>query len=444
MIELHNLLNYFVDPVLRAPTLGSMLMCLSASLIGVIVYLRKESLIGEALSHATYPGVILGALFYAEFVSSDPQSPTLSIAILLGAAIFSFFGIWTIHFLTKKLKIKNDSALCFVLSAFFGWGVLFASQMQFTHTLFYKQVQVYLWGQAATMTDIHVIIYSVFSGLVILLILLFYKEIKAITFDRDWAFSLGLPISLIDSLIFCLIILSLITGIRSVGVVLMSAMLIAPAVAARQFTDRLSRMLILSALFGMSSGYFGNVLSFETSEALNISLPTGPMIVVVSSVICLLALLFSPKRGVLIRWWRMLIFRLRSLSENSLKIIWQKKENKPITFDEVLSYQWVSPLLLRGILGYLSYSGWLKNEGNSSWSLTREGALRAQKIIRLHRLWEVYLVDWVGSPAEKVHKSAEEMEHVLTKDLEKELSQLLKNPLVDPHRQPIPPSEEKL
>lgn len=438
------LLNYFVDPVLRAPTLGSILMCLSASLIGVLVYLRKESLIGEALSHATYPGVILGALFFAVYVSSDAGHPLLPVYIMGGAALTSFCGIWSIHYLEKKLHIKNDAALCFVLSVYFGIGVLLASQMQFTYTLFYKQVQVYLWGQTATMTDVHVIIYSVLFFVVSLPLFIFYKEIKASTFDRTWSQAMGLPVLWVDTLLFILVILSLVTGIRSVGVVLMSAMLIAPAVSARQFTDRLGMMFLLSSIFGALAAYGGNVLSFELSETLGVSFPTGPMIVILSSLICLASLLFSPKRGVVFRRARQIKFQLKSLSENTLKTIWRISEDRPLEFRELHSYYSISPFFLKSILSYLTYAGWVINNPQKQWQLTREGALRAQKIIRLHRLWEVYLVDWVGAPAEKVHRSAEEMEHVLTKEVEAELSLLLKDPKVDPHLQPIPPPEERL
>lgn len=438
------LLNYFTDPVLRAPTIGSILMCLSASLVGVVVYLRKESLIGEALSHATYPGVILGALFYAVFMEGSASDTWLPVYIMGGAFITSFIGIWSIHLLEKRLKVKNDAALCFVLSSFFGIGILLASQMQFTHTLFYKQVQVYLWGQTATMTDIHILVYALLFLIVSLPLFIFYKEIKACTFDRTWSQAMGLPVLWVDALLFVLVILSLITGIRSVGVVLMSAMLITPAVSARQFTNKLGPMFFIAGVAGMLSAYGGNILSFELSDKYGVSFPTGPMIVLLSSFICLLSLLFSPKRGMAFRKVRQISFQLRSLSENTLKTMWRVKEENPISLSELASYYTLSPLSLRAILAYLSHAGWVQKDRDKKWLLTREGALRAQKIIRLHRLWEVYLVDWVGAPAEKVHRSAEEMEHVLTKEVEDELSHLLKDPKLDPHFQPIPPAEENL
>lgn len=438
------LLNYFSDPVLQAPTLGSILMCLSASLVGVLVYLRKESLIGEALSHAAYPGVILGGFLFGAFYHGTSDNPMFPLFVMGGAFVTSMIGIFFLNFLTQKLRVKSDAALCFVLSSFFGIGVFLASQMQFIHTLLYKQVQVYLWGQAATMTRVNILIYSALLLAILLPLFFFYKELKAITFDRVWAKSFGLPVKWMDRLLFVLIILALVTGIRSVGVVLITAMLVQPAVAARQFTDSLSRMFFLAAFFGALSAFLGNVFSLELSYRLDLSFPTGPMIVLVSSAIAFLSLLFAPKRGIAIRRLRQMKYRLRALVENTLKMMWRLNEDRPISFKDLSGYYSLSPWLLKGVLSYLSYAGWVSREKPDLWRLSREGALRAQKITRLHRLWEVYLVDWVGSPAERVHKSAEEIEHVITKEVEAELMEILNNPKFDPHKQPIPPPAEEI
>lgn len=416
-------------------------MCLSASLVGVLVYLRKESLIGEALSHATYPGVILGAFLFS-FLSASPfENPWFPVLVMAGASFTGLIGIFALNFLVKTLAIRKDAALCFVLSAFFGVGVFFASQMQFTHTLLYKQAQVYIWGQTATMTNSHVFVYLALFLITAIPLVLFYKEFKAITFDRIWAQTIGLPVAWMDRLLFVMIVMALVAGIRSVGVVLVTAMLIQPAVAARQFTDRMGVMFVLSALFGAVSAFLGSVFSFEFSSAFNLSFPTGPMIVLVSSAIAFFALLFAPRRGIVMRRIRQVKYRLKALSENTLKTLWRLNQRGPVSFQALREFYPESPWVLKGVLRYLAYAGWLERDPQASWVLTREGAMRAEKIIRLHRLWEVYLVDWVGAPIERVHKSAEEMEHVLTKEVEKELIQLLRNPTVDPHKQPIPPPE---
>lgn len=440
------LFSFFTDPILRAPTIGCMLMCLGASLVGVIVFLRKQSLIGETLSHASYPGVILGIVAAGLFSVVETQELELALFSLTGAFLTALLGIAMVHLLEKRLKVPSDAALCFVLSSFFGVGLTIASEVQFSFTSLYKQVLAYLYGQAATMTDMHIFIYGGLAGLIILLVLLLYKELQIITFDRQYAKSLGIPVNAIDTLLFILVALAIVVGIRSVGVVLMSAMLIAPAVAARQFTNKLSILFLLAALFGALSGFFGIYFSVHLTDSLSIAypslrmtLPTGPMIVLVASGICLFSLLFARERGLITRFVRIIKFRYRVICENILKMIWRLNPSDPLSLQTISSFQSISPLFLRFILWRMIKNGWMQKIGSDGYRLTGDGYTRAAKIVRLHRLWEVYLVSYLGEGVERVHHNAEEMEHIITPELEKELTYLLKDPKQDPHQQPIPP-----
>jgi manganese/zinc/iron transport system permease protein len=443
-----SLLSFFTDPILRAPTIGCMLMCIGASLMGVIVFLRKQSLVGEALSHAAYPGVIGGVLIAGMLSIKESQEGLLSLCILIGAFLTSLAGLWMIQWLEKQFRVPSDAALCLVLSTFFGVGLTIASEVQFSYTSLYKQVLTYLYGQAATMTDVHIVIYGGLSFLIIAVIFLFYKEIQIITFDHAYAKSLGISVHWINSLLFVLVTLAVIIGIRSVGVVLMSAMLIAPPAAARQFTNRLSVLFLLSAFFGMVSGFFGNYLSIRMSDwltihdpSLHLILPTGPMIVLVASTICLLSLLFAPERGLLVRLCRASLFRYRCLVDNILKTVWRLNKEKSISFSEIMYYQSIPSLYLKFLLWRMERNGWMIKRSSNQFSLTEDGKHRAAKIVRLHRLWEVYLVNDLGLGAEHVHCSAEEMEHIITPAIEMQLTELLHDPKEDPHHQPIPTKE---
>lgn len=443
-----NVFSYFTDAVLRGPTIASMLMCLAAALVGVIIFLRKQSLIGETLSHAAYPGVIFGVMFSGFMYFNENYETSITLAIMVGAFLTALLGLWTIHLL-EILKIKTDSALCFVLSAFFGIGLTFASQIQFTHTTLYRQAQSYLYGQAATMTDFHIWLYGSLSLCVVLIIVLFFKELQLITFNSEYAKSLGINVERINALIFILTALSVVIGIRSVGVVLMSAMFISPAVAARQYTNKLSIMFLLAGLFGLFSGFLGNYLSLEWTQLLvagdpsmRFSFPTGPMIVIIASIFCILSLLFAPERGLIFRRARALRFRYDCTCENILKSIWRTNENSPVTIDQIAKYQTFSSFFLNLILKRLVHNGWLTHTSQHTYQLTHSGQLRAKHIVRLHRLWEVYLANYLGVGAERVHRNAEEIEHILTPELEEELTALLQNPQEDPHKQKIPPKEE--
>lgn len=435
----------FIDPVMRGPMLGSIFMCLGAALIGVLVFLKRRSLLGESLSHAAYPGVILGALG-AAFLGLDEQDEwEVTFFLLIGGGLAALAGYCLIEYLEKRWKVRSDSALCFVLSVFFGIGVTLASQMQFTYTSFYKLIQAYLYGQAATMTDVHILIYGILSALIALFIFLFYKELQAVAFDRQYARSIGISINWSEGLLIVLTILAIVVGIRSVGVVLMSAMLIAPAVAARQFTNRLSVMFLLAAFIGVFSAFLGTYLSASTplgwtqeGQWIKAALPTGPMIVLVASAFCLLALFFSPQRGLVPRAIRIGYFRYRCVCENVLKVLWRIEPDGEVSFNEIEKYQSTAPLYLQFILFRLSRTGWVRKLANGNYALTKDGRSRARDIVRLHRLWELYLVDYLGVGEERVHRSAEEMEHILTPEIERQLTLLLDNPQYDPHQQPIP------
>jgi len=429
------MLHYFTDPVLRAPTLGAMFMCAAAGLVGVIFFLRKQSLLGEALSHAAYPGVILGVILAALLGFSDLQEASLTSFILWGAFVTALAGLFSIYFLENRLKIHSDAALCLILALFYGVGVLLASHVQFTLTNFYRQVQVYLYGQAATMTDIYILIYALLLLVIGAIIWFFYKEFQLITFDRNYAQTIGIPTQFLDGILFILIVSAIVIGIRSVGVVLMSAMLVAPAAAARQFTHHFSKMLLLAMGIGAISGFLGNYFSIE----LGVSLPTGPMIVLSAAAICFLAILFAPQRGILWRMVRTARFRSRCQQENILKAIWRLGQGAGASLEHLKRLIGTNSVELAFNLWRLRVNGWLTHRG-AHYELTPDGINRAAKIVRLHRLWEVYLVDYLGMGAEKVHRSAEEMEHILTPELERELTLLLKDPKQDPHAQPIPPA----
>lgn len=391
------ILEFFTDPVLRAPTWGCILMCVASSLMGVLIFLRKKSLLSETLSHSTYPGACLGIVLFG-FLEE-----WTFVAVLAGAFFTSLLGLKAIQ---KMEKTSPDAALTFVLATFFGLGILITSAFQAT-----KKTKELLFGQAATMSDMHIWIYGGLAMAVVLFLCLTFRPLQASLFDPQFSKSAKIPVEPLEKILFWLLLLSLIVGIRSVGVVLMSGMVIAPAVAARQFSDRLQTVLILAGLFGALSGLFGNMLSVYAD------IPTGPAIVLVATAFAL----FSLFRGLLFRLYRIWAFRLRCVEENFLKTLWKKKPLSVAT--------WTGKIAL----WRLQKEGWVHCN-----ALTPDGLKKASSIIRLHRLWELYLTEELGVQIEKVHRTAEEMEHIITPEMEERLTKLLENPKHDPHHQPIP------
>ncbi|MCB1081128.1 MAG: metal ABC transporter permease, partial [Chlamydiia bacterium] len=321
------MLHFFIDPIYRAPFLGSMLMCLASALMGTYLLVKRRTLLGESLSHAAYPGVVISVTLGALFIL--PSDDRLILIVLVGAFLFSFLGMFTIEKLHVRYKVHLDAAMCLVLSLFLGLGVVIASRIQFTYPIWYQQAQVFIYGQAATMTDRHILVYGLLSLCTVLFMIYRFRQVELIAFDRPFAQSLGLKLRRMDLTIMGLMILAIVVGIRSVGVIMMAGMLIAPAVSARAFTNRLSSVMLLAAFFGLFSGFGGNYLSVIFISKL-LSFPTGPMILLFSVLLSVLSLLFAPKRGAVMRFVRIFRFRKKRSLENILKTLWKGGGKRPM------------------------------------------------------------------------------------------------------------------
>ncbi len=418
------MINYFTDPVLKAPTIGSMLMCFIAAFVGTFSVLKKRSLVGEAISHASYPGVICSLLLGQMFFEGQWWQELL--IPLIGAAISSLLGMFFIQKLTTKYRVASDSALCFIVASFFGFSLVILTGLQARFPALYRQLQAYLFGQAATQTMANVYVYTILVVASFALMLVYYRHIKAVIFDPDYALAIGINVDKINAILLAITVLAVVIGIRSLGVVLLSSMLIFPAVASRLWTSRLEYVLLFAGLFGLLSGFFGVVLSHEMSGAL--SFPTGPMIVLVAAAIFLFSIFFSPGRGLFFRIVRQASFRTHCQQENLLKVIYKLSRTKnraEIAVNEIASHFQCKALRLKLLLWSLQKRGWVKSKDADYYELTASGLLWGRKIIQLHRLWEVYLVEVYGLAKERAHPSAEEMEHIITPEIQKRLEKEL-------------------
>jgi manganese/zinc/iron transport system permease protein len=425
--------SFFSDPVLRGPTIGCILMAAATAMIGSITFVRQRSLIGESLAHASYPGVIISVFIAAAFMGHIEEGAVLNLMILLGACVTSLLGYWAIDFLEHRLHIASDSALCLVLSGFFGLGVTVASQMQFTHPVFYQRVQVYFYGQAATMGDSDIFLYALLVLLIALVVFFFFKQIQSCCFDRNFSKSIGIPVRFIDRVLLFLVAMAIIISIRSVGFVLVSAMLISPPIAARCFTVRFGKLFFISACFGAISGFLGNYLSvmlsllFPTDEGRPLSLPTGPMIVLVAATLGLFALLFTPNRGVMFRSLRLFRLKERCLKETVLTFLWQNSENSSEEVKILHKKLGVHSWRLRRVLRSLRKEGFVTLL--SHYVLTEEGKRLAADIVRLHELWNLYVIEYPGGGADRLYRSADEMKLILTPEVELYLTKYRKSRL---------------
>jgi len=280
----------FEDYTLQVITLGTAILGASCGMLGSFAVLRKQSLLGDAISHAALPGIALA------FIVLGTKN---SIAILLGALISGLVGTFWIRGMIKNTRLKSDTALGLVLSIFFGVGMLLLTYIQKQPNANQAGLDKYLFGQAATLLISDVWLLGGVTLLSFIVLLFFWKELKLLLFDEDYTKTLGFNIRFLDILITSFIVLAIVLGLQTVGVVLMSAMLLAPAAAARQWTNRLWVMVLLAAIFGAFSGVVGTAISGSTR-----GLSTGPVIVLVASFFVIISFIFSPERGILFKQLR--------------------------------------------------------------------------------------------------------------------------------------------
>ena len=278
------------DYTLRNVALGSALLGIVSGVLGTYAVLRRQGLLGDTLAHAALPGICIAFLL----TGARAQLP-----LLLGAGIAGWVGTMILLAIVRRTVLSEDAALGIVLSTFFGFGVLLLTYINQRDDANQAGLDKYLFGQAAALIESDVIIFAILGGIALALVLLFYKEFKLLAFDPEFAGSLGFGTTKLSILLTSLIVVAVVIGLQTVGVVLMAAMLIGPAAAARQWTDRLGVMIVLSAAFGAMAGVTGALLSFTQQ-----GLPTGPTIVLALTVIVVVSLAFAPARGLVWEWLR--------------------------------------------------------------------------------------------------------------------------------------------
>jgi manganese/zinc/iron transport system permease protein len=278
------------DYTLRTVALGALALGAASGTLGSFAVLRRQSLLGDAISHAALPGIVLAFLL---------TGARETLPLVVGAAVAGWLATLFISAVVRLTRVSDDSALGIVLSVFFGFGLVLLTYVQKLPSASQAGITTFLFGQAATLLGRDVAVIAALGGVTVLVVLLFWKEFKLLTFDPDFAATIGIPVRLVDVLLTTLLVIAIVIGLQTVGVVLMSALVVAPAAAARQWTDSLGVMVLLSALFGALSGVGGAVASAAT-----VGLPTGPTIVLVASAFVLLSLLLAPRRGLLWAWRR--------------------------------------------------------------------------------------------------------------------------------------------
>lgn len=423
----------FSLPTIRWVLFGSTILGIASGSLGTFAVLRKQSLLGDAIAHATLPGVCIAFLF------THSKSP---LVLLTGALISGFIGTSLILGIRRTSRIKEDAAIGIILSVFFGIGIFLLTLIQHSSIGEQSGLDRFLFGSAASLVSEDIKIMFILSAIIFSLIMLFYKELKLLSFDREFGEIIGFPMIVVEVILTLLIVVAVVIGIQTVGVVLMAALLITPAVAARQWSNRLGVVIIIAALFGAIGGVSGALMS-----GLSQRLPTGPLIVLTVSALMVLSLFFAPRRGLLKSFIRFRNYRDKVLKENLLKDIHslsRRAQDWKISHSikEISAVRGHKLFLVRNVLKKLKRLGLVKDNSLQNWKLSKKGLEVARKIVRNHRLWELYLSKRLDLPSDHVHRDAEDMEHALTPEIIELLEKELEYPQEDPHGSPIDQPKE--
>ncbi len=413
----------WLAPSLASAVVASLLLGVSCGLLGTIVVVRRMALSGDMISHAVLPGVVAGLAW------SETRNPLVVLACAVAAGVA---GSAAFAAILRHTRLKPDAALALVLSVFFAFGIAMISRLQ------PSGVQAFLYGQVAAI-DRNDLKLLVAAGLLTLVAVpAGFHLLRMVSFDPMFSRIIGLPVRAVETVFYVLLTATIVIAMQAVGVVLVTAMLVTPAAAARYFTRSLSVMAALACVFGAVGGVAGVWIS-----TLRDGLPTGPLMALAVTAIFAFSAVLGPRHGWLPQFLRRRRERTRIRGEDILKHLWQIEENAGAPAER-------TPEELTGVFGSsrralrrFTALGLLDREDGQV-RLTGSGHQRATELVRAHRLWERYLTERAAYKTDHVHDTAERLEHWIDEPRRRLLAEQLGQPTEDPHGSPIPPDEKEV
>ncbi len=436
----------FVDVLLlkhyntRLVMLSTGLLGAASGLVGSFLLLRKRSLIGDALSHAALPGIGLMFMF---MVLAGGTGKALG-GLLLGAAVTGVLGVGMVLAIRNTTPLKDDTAMGIVLSVFFGIGIAILGMVQTMPQASAAGLETFIYGKTASMVRQDLILIAISAALSLIAVIVFYKEFTLLCFDEQYASSQGWPVLLLELLLMALVCVVTVVGLQAVGLILIIALLITPAAAARFWTHRMGTTLWLAGIIGGISGWLGAGVS-----ALFPRLPAGAVIVLMAAAVFLFSLIFGSARGVLRRV--SLAARLRKkvgrqhllraafeLMEADAEALGVPVRNTPVPLERLERHRSWHPAEVRKLLNTARREDHLEPAESGLVRLSEAGYGEAQRITRNHRLWEMYLIEHADVAPGHVDRDADMVEHILGADLVRKLEDELARRVSA--REVVPPS----
>lgn len=403
--------------VLRALA-ASMLVGLSCGVLGCFIVLRNMAMIGDALSHAILPGVVVAFIWVGYSV----------LGFFTGAVLAGLISAVFITWIQQHVRTKNDAAIGIVFTAMFSLGVIGISWISRNEGV-HLDLKDFLFGNVLGVSNQDLYLTLGVSVYVLISVVLLYRYLFVTTFQPIIAQTMGISVKTVHYFLMLLLSFSVVAALQTVGVILVVAMLITPAATALLLSDRLPVVITLAALLGMASALLGMVAAilFETTP--------GPAMTVVATLLYVLAVFFSPNKGLLFTRLRGFRLRRRIREEDLLKWAYRMEQQGPLLPEHLANQLGISNRLTRSYLLQLAQRSLLER---NPLRLTEAGREEGRRLVRAHRLWETYLVEKLGLSPDQIHEEAEAYEHLLTEEILDEVEAELGYPTTDPHGSPIP------
>lgn len=408
----------------RLVVISTAVLGLASGLIGSFLLLRKRSLMGDALSHATLPGVALAFIVLVMSGGSGKNLPVL----LIGAALTGVLGVVAVLLIDRATRLRDDATMGIVLSVFFGVGVALLGMIQSMPQGSAAGLESFIYGKTASMIMQDFVIIAGVAAAVAVGCGLLFKEFALVCFDDGFAASQGWPVGLIDVVMLALIAAVTVVGLQAVGLILIIAFLITPPAAARFWTNDLRAMALSAGAIGGISGWLGASISALTPDA-----PAGAVIVLVAAAVFVVSLFVGPARGVLVQ--AMARWRLRQAMgrQHLLRAAYElleasdgRLEPRPIRIGELLAKRSWSRRRLMRLIDRAEGEGLVIEQPPDALRLTERGQREAARVTRNHRLWEMYLVMHADIAPSHVDRDADMVEHVLGTEMVEKLETALR------------------
>lgn len=420
--------------------LTGVLAAVAAALLGNFLVLRRMSMLGDAISHAVLPG--LAAAF---FLTGERSSWPMFVGAVVVGLLTALFTEW-VH---RYGEVDEGASLGVVFTSLFAVGLVMIVQAADRVDL---DPGCVLYG-AIEMTPLDkvgvfgleiprvVVVLSAVLLVNLLYVVLFFKELRIASFDPGLATTSGFPAWVMHYSLMTLVAVTAVASFEAVGNILVVAMLVAPAAAARLLTDRLSTMVTLSVVLAAASAVLGHwgAVTVPTWFGYGSTTTAGMMAVAIGGLFTL-ALLFAPQQGVVPKAVRRVSLSLRILGEDVLGVLYRAGEQDAtpaMTPPELRERIHCRGTSLRLVLAELGRRGFVEQASGGA-RLTERGAAVARELVRSHRLWEHYLVDQAGYAPGEIHLKAERLEHVTSRAMRDQLDEATSIAATDPHGQTIP------